>query len=184
MQIFQQCKQWPYDGYVFLEFFELTCVLDIIDNLACLFFTVFRIYCPSNLNSFLNAAVLQRTCISYSITHCGLWYMQISCSALNAPADNSDGEQQKMEEPTSTRVADKVPAICPLTFPFFLFTLFFLFFLLKCTIFNLDNLNNGDFLFKRNFSLTNELVKRSWSCFPKNDYDGKRQANDNKRQTD
>jgi len=66
-----------------------------------------------------------------------------------------------MEEPTSTRVADKVPAICPLTFPFFLFTLFFLFFLLKCTIFNLDNLNNGDFLFKRNFSLTNELVKRS-----------------------
>lgn len=37
----------------------------------------------------------------------------ISCSALNAPADNSDGEQQKMEEPTSTRMADKnLCAIC------------------------------------------------------------------------
>jgi len=68
--------------------------------------------------------------------------------------------------------------------PLFSIHTFFSIFLLKCTIFNLDNLNNGDFLFKRNFSLTNELVKRSWSCFPKNDYDGKRQANDNKRQTD
>jgi len=182
--MFQQCKQWPYDGYVFLEFFELTCVLDTIDNLACLFFTVFRIYCPSNLNSFLNAAVLQRTCISYSITHCGLWYMQISCSALNAPVDNSDGEQQKMEEPTSTRMADKVPAICPLTFPFFLFTLFSIF-LYSNVLFFIWTISIMEiFLFKINFSLTNELVKRSWSCFPKNDYNGKRQANDNKRQTD
>uniref|UniRef100_A0ACD5XKA6 Uncharacterized protein n=1 Tax=Avena sativa TaxID=4498 RepID=A0ACD5XKA6_AVESA len=37
----------------------------------------------------------------------------ISCSAVNAPADRSDGEQEKLEEPTSTRMADKnLCAIC------------------------------------------------------------------------
>jgi hypothetical protein len=47
--------------------------------------------------------------------------MQISCSAVNAPAGRSDGEQEKLEEPTSTRMADKVPpAPCPLSLFIFL----------------------------------------------------------------
>ncbi|KAK3129822.1 hypothetical protein QOZ80_6BG0485140 [Eleusine coracana subsp. coracana] len=36
----------------------------------------------------------------------------ISCSAVNAPADSCDGGQQKLEEPTSTRIADK--NLCPI----------------------------------------------------------------------
>ncbi|BAF24724.1 E3 ubiquitin-protein ligase WAV3 [Oryza sativa Japonica Group] len=37
----------------------------------------------------------------------------ISCSALNAPADSTDEDQEKLEEPTSTRMADKnLCAIC------------------------------------------------------------------------
>jgi len=72
--------------------------------------------------------------------------MQISCSALNAPADSTDGEQQKMEEPTSTRVADKVPAI-----RFLFLNVRFLFG--PPTLFLLDNLNNRAFLLKKSKKL-------------------------------
>jgi len=98
--------------------------------------------------------------------------MQISCSALNAPADSTDGEQQKMEEPTSTRVADKVPAICPLTSPFSIFFLNVRFLFGPPTLFLLDNLNNRAFLLKKKqetFSLTNEIMKISVASLPKND---------------
>lgn len=86
-------------------------------------FLVKRIYCSLPSEQYLECSCIAvYKCIlhSYSINTLCV-DMQISCSALNAPADSTDGEQQKMEEPTSTRVADKVPAICPLTSPFSIF---------------------------------------------------------------
>jgi hypothetical protein len=80
-------------------------------------FLVKRIYCSLPSEQYLECSCIAvYKCILLHNSFC--IDMQISCSALNAAADSTDGEQQKMEEPTSTRVADKVPAICPLTSPF------------------------------------------------------------------
>jgi len=141
-----------------------------------------RIYCPLPSEQYLECSCIAvYKCILLHNTLCV--DMQISCSALNAPADSTDGEQQKMEEPTSTRVADKVPAIRflflnvrflfgPLTSPFSIFFLNVRFLFGPPTLFLLDNLNNRAFLLKKKqetFSLTNEIMKISVASLPKND---------------